>query len=125
MEYAEKQGVKSFPTFGRPEWHKLLHDLAKNCGSFELFPEVIGEFDKDGSFPKCKELSNITFSLQYICDRVSPGFERVILSPDAFQLPQLEQLGKFKRHPRFDEAVRVMYVRASDARQFPGFLARR
>ena len=112
MEYAEEQGIKSFPSLSSYLWHVLLLYTEKDL------PEVVGKFDYDDETPRCTEFQKIKYGLRQICQTVSPGFLRMALDPEAFRLVNLEQIGRFKRHPRFDEAVRIMYERAT---KIPGF----
>lgn len=112
MEYADERGIKSFPALGRT-WHELLYGLKKDCGSCEPLPKVIGEFDWDGPYPKSRELLDLHSALRTLSPAIPPQYTRMALDPEAFRLIDLEHIGRFKRHQRFDEAVRIMYERAA------------
>lgn len=64
MEYADSQGKKYFPPFNSHKWHELLYQIRAELGLKHYFLfDVIGNFDWDGRYPKCRNFNEILFGL--------------------------------------------------------------
>ncbi len=70
--------VVSFPIYSDRKWHELLYKLKEaNCtAGIEWIREIIGEFDWNGPYPKCRHLMDCygpfatTFCLHCISGRM-------------------------------------------------------
>ncbi len=109
LAFAREREIKNFPALESQFWHTFLYELKKNySGQFPLL-RCVGEFDWNGTFPKCRNFIDAEFGLGYSC-LIITGTNRFMPVP------------LLRKREISQESPELFEIALKLAKRIPGFL---